>query len=80
MAAIVIMTICIITIVIVIIFIIIIVIHDWLRPWSLMFLFDFINYRAEAILVQPEAVLAQSVAVLAQARMGKARGDLSFLK
>ena len=74
------MLIIVITIVIATITIMIIVTHDWLRPWSLMFLFDFINYRAEAILVQPEAVLAQSVAVLAQARMGKARGDLSFLK
>ena len=38
-----------------------------------------VNYRTEAILAQPEAVLAQSVAVLAQARVGRARGDLSFL-
>ena len=44
-----------------------------------MLLFDLVTYRAEAILVQPEAVLAQSVAVLAQARVGRARGDLSFL-
>ena len=36
------------------------------------------DYLAEAILVQPEAVLAQSVAVLAQARVGGARGDLSW--
>ena len=78
MTAIVIIIIIIITAVIVTIIQIVNTIHDWLRPWSLMFSFGLINYRAEAVLVQPEAVLAQSVAVLAQARSGRARGDLSF--
>ena len=79
MTAIVIIIIIIITVVIVTRIKIINAIPDWMRPWPLMFLFDLINYRAEAVLVQPEAVLAQSVAVLAQSRVGRARGDLSFL-
>ena len=39
------------------------------------------SYRSiveETILAHPEAVLAQPVAVLAQARVGGARGDLSW--
>ena len=79
MTAIVLFIIIIITVVVVIIIKIIKAAHDWLRPLSHMFLFGLMNYRAEAVLVQPEAVLAQSVAVLAQARVGRARGGLSFL-